>query len=137
MGKYQTDGTQVFPELSSKVIEKLLLNVPLGSLSFIPVSGQTIRDEFPHKIFKHFPRKAKNRYASSCRRQLGRFFFKWNKRKENLMINVGISVELLLPVQSLLFSNNRDIWSKKLIIWKVEYGSYQVGNESKIMSIAK
>ena len=50
-GNIQTNGTQVLPELSSKVIEKLLLNVPLGSLSFIPVSGENSRDEFPHKIF--------------------------------------------------------------------------------------
>ena len=49
-GNIQRNGTQVLPELSSKVIEKLLLNVPLGSLSFIPVSGETSRDEFPTKF---------------------------------------------------------------------------------------
>ena len=47
----QTNGIQVLPELSSKVMEKLLLNVLLGSLSFIPVSDENSRDEFPHKIF--------------------------------------------------------------------------------------
>ena len=50
-GNIQTNGTQVLPKLSSKVIEKFLLNVPLGSLSFIPVSGENSRDEFPHKMF--------------------------------------------------------------------------------------
>ena len=47
----QTNGIQVLSELSSKVIEKLLLNVPLGPLSFIPVSDENCLDEFPHKIF--------------------------------------------------------------------------------------
>ena len=75
-GNIQRNGTQVLPELSSKVIEKLLLNVPLGSLSFIPVFGETSRDEFPRKIFKHYPKKVKNRYAGSCPRHLGRFFYK-------------------------------------------------------------
>ena len=75
-GNIQTNGTQVLPELSSKVIEKLLLNVPFGSLSFIPVSGETSRHEFPYKMFKHYPEKVKNRYAGSCWRQLGKFFFK-------------------------------------------------------------
>ena len=75
-GNIQTNGTQVLAELSSKVIEKLLLNVTLESLSFIPVSGETIRDEYPRKIFKHYPKKEKNRSASSCQRQLGRFFYK-------------------------------------------------------------
>ena len=75
-GNIQTNGTEVLPELSSKVIEKLLLNVPFGSLSFIPVSGETSRDEFPYKMFKHYPEKVKNRSAGSCWRQLGRLFFK-------------------------------------------------------------
>ena len=75
-GNIQTNGTQFLAEFSSKVIEKLLLNVPLGPLSFIPVSSETSRDEFPHKIFKHYTKKAKNRFASSCPRQSGRFFYK-------------------------------------------------------------
>ena len=75
-GNIQTNGTQVLAELSNKVIEKLLLNVTLESLSFIPVSSKTSRHEYPHKIFKHYPKKAKNRSASSCRRQFGRFFYK-------------------------------------------------------------
>ena len=40
------------PELSRKVIEKLLVHVRLGCLSFIPVSGGTSRNECPHKIFE-------------------------------------------------------------------------------------
>ena len=75
-GNIQTNGTQVLAELSSKVIEKLLLNVPLGPLPFMPVSSETSPDGFPRKIFKHYPKKAKNRSGSSCRRQLGRFFYK-------------------------------------------------------------
>ena len=43
-GNIQTNGTQVLPEFSSKVIEKLLFKVPLASLSFIPVSGETSPD---------------------------------------------------------------------------------------------
>ena len=52
------------------------------------------------------------------------------------MINVGISVESYLLSNDSLFQTER-FAVKNWSFEKVDYGSYKIWNESKIMSIAK
>ena len=58
-GNIQTNGTQVFPELSRNALEKLLVHVRLRCLLFIPVSGGTSRNECLHKVLNKTLRNRK------------------------------------------------------------------------------
>ena len=91
-GNIQTNGIQVLPELSRKAIEKLLVHVRLGYLSFIPVSGGTSRNECFHKVLNKTLRKQKIGVQSVVALSEN-FFYKWNEGKENHMTNVVMLVE--------------------------------------------
>ena len=91
-GNIQTNGIQVLPELSRKAIEKLLVHVRLGYLSFIPVSSGTSRNECFHKVLNKTLRKQKIGVQSVVALSEN-FFYKWNEGKENHMTNVVMLVE--------------------------------------------
>ena len=124
------------PELSRKAIEKLLVHVRLGCLSFIPVSGGTSRNERLHKVLNKTLRMQKIGVQAVVA-LLGKFLYEWNERKENHMTNYVMPVESCFLSNHSLFQTTERFGVKDISFEKEEYASYQTGSDSSVLSIFK
>ena len=128
-------GIKVLTEKSQEAIEKLLVHVRQGCLSDIPVSGGTSRNECLHKILNKTLRKQKIGVQAAVA-LLGKFFYKWNEKKENKMSHI------IMPVEKYFLSTHSSIQTtekfgvKEVCLNKEEdAGGFQVEKEASIFEV--